>query len=109
MAGSAAAYAARLTSLHSDKEDRAKRLAEAKDKHASWLKEKRELAEQTARDHERKRLEATHEYETQNTFEELERQNRKKNSKEKKKKRPKKEKDKPRLKLKSVKERKRGS
>ena len=83
MAGSAAAYAARLTSLHSDKEDRAKRLAEAKDKHASWLKEKRELAEQTARDHERKRLEATHEYETQKHLEELERQNRKKKERRK--------------------------
>lgn len=74
LSGAAAAYAVKLASLNTDKEDRAKRLNQAKETHTSWLQEKRELAEQTARDHERKRLEATEEYETRMHMEELERQ-----------------------------------
>ncbi|EGW31831.1 uncharacterized protein SPAPADRAFT_56588 [Spathaspora passalidarum NRRL Y-27907] len=68
------AYGAKLASLHSDKEQRATRLDEAKDKYNSWHAEKRDMAEQVAREHERKRIEAEEEYQTRKHQEELERQ-----------------------------------
>lgn len=51
-------YAARLTTLKKDKEERPQRLAQAKEKFSSWKQEKADIAEKTARENEQKRLEA---------------------------------------------------
>ncbi|KAI3405694.1 hypothetical protein KGF56_001713 [Candida oxycetoniae] len=67
------AYASKLSDLDSDKKERTQRLADAKSKMSNWQQEKDRLAEEAARDHERKRAQATQEYETQKHQEELER------------------------------------
>lgn len=72
LGGVVASYAAKLTSLKSDKESRSTRLADAKDKYTNWQKEKSDLAEKTARDHEQKRLDALHASETERVQKEIE-------------------------------------
>ncbi|CAD1811270.1 hypothetical protein FOB58_002308 [Candida parapsilosis] len=67
------AFAAKLSDVNSDKADRPNRLTEAKNKHSAWQKEKDQLAEEAAREHERQRAIATQEYETRKHQEELER------------------------------------
>ncbi|RLV94994.1 hypothetical protein JA1_001356 [Spathaspora sp. JA1] len=74
IAAAIGAYGAKLSTLSTDKEQRAVRLGEAKDKYAGWHAEKRDMAEQAAREHERKRIEASEEYQTRKHQEELERQ-----------------------------------
>ncbi|EDK44871.1 conserved hypothetical protein [Lodderomyces elongisporus NRRL YB-4239] len=71
------AYTAKLSDLDSDKQDRTKRLADAKEKMTTWQADKDKLAEEAAREHERQRVQATQEYETRKHQEELERQRQK--------------------------------
>jgi hypothetical protein len=74
LGGVLAAYAAKLTSLASDKDDQSKRLSQAKEKFTEWQNDKQQMADQIAKEHERQRLEAIHEAETKKHKEELERQ-----------------------------------
>lgn len=67
-----AAYTAKLTSLKSDKEKRSTRLTQAKETYSSWQKEKSDLAEKLAREHEQKRLEAIEAAETDRVKREIE-------------------------------------
>ncbi|KAI5961465.1 hypothetical protein KGF57_001702 [Candida theae] len=71
------AFAAKLSDINSDKPNRTERLTEAKNKHISWQREKDQLAEEAAREHERQRAHASQEYETRKHQEELERQRQK--------------------------------
>ncbi|KAI5952794.1 hypothetical protein KGF54_003661 [Candida jiufengensis] len=71
------AYGAKLTDLHSDKEQRGQRLTDAKQKYNDWQTEKDSLAAEAAREHEKQRVQATQEYETRKHQEELERKRQK--------------------------------
>ncbi|KAG7662508.1 uncharacterized protein J8A68_003972 [[Candida] subhashii] len=77
LAGTVAAYTAKLTTLNTDKEARGKKLKDAQEKYHSWQAERRDMAEEVAREHERRRLETAQEYETRKHEEELQRQHEK--------------------------------
>ncbi|CCE88478.1 Piso0_001985 [Millerozyma farinosa CBS 7064] len=57
------AYASKLTEIHSAHKEHPKRLAEAKDKFQNWEKERESIANDVAKTHERKKLEAEKEAE----------------------------------------------
>lgn len=70
LATAVTAYAAHLANLKSEKEKVPSLISAAKEKHDTWLQEKKDLALQVARDHEQQRLEAkeaaaTEEYKAQ--------------------------------------------
>lgn len=72
LGAAAAAYTAKLTSLRADKDARPSRLAQAKEINTTWQKDKAELAEKTAREHEQQRLEAAEAAETERVKREIE-------------------------------------
>lgn len=57
------AYASKLTEIHTGHKEHPKRLAEAKDKFQKWEKERESIANDVAKTHERKKLEAEKEAE----------------------------------------------
>ncbi|CCE82268.1 Piso0_001985 [Millerozyma farinosa CBS 7064] len=57
------AYTSKLTEIHTSHKEHPKRLAEAKDKFQNWEKERESIANDVARTHERKKLEAEKEAE----------------------------------------------
>ncbi|KAK6459744.1 uncharacterized protein RJT20DRAFT_125102 [Scheffersomyces xylosifermentans] len=73
LAGVLGAYAAKLSDLHSDKEVRSKRLGEAKEKFVAWDEERKKIAADVARQHEKQRAEAQEAAETKRVQDELER------------------------------------
>ena len=64
LTGAVAAYAAKLASLKSEKEQVPSRLSKAKENYNSWLSERQEVAKNVALDHERQRALAKEEEET---------------------------------------------
>lgn len=77
LGGAVAAYTAKLAFLKNDKENRSSRLGQAKESFTNWQKEKSDLAEKVAKEHEQKRLEAIEAAETDRVKKEIEEQKQK--------------------------------